>query len=120
MATAAPTTALPLLYNGIVPLSSNDHSNARIRRLNGIPQLAQTHAVPVTVDEFALVQRHFPIIFSAGDDPVPLALMGLNEGVNVFIDDEGKVTITLGTQQFFWLHVGDVPAAPAPPVGGAS
>jgi len=92
MATAAPTTALPLLYNGIVPLSSNDHSNARIRRLNGIPQLSQTHAVPVTVDEFALVQRHFPIIFSAGQDPVPLALMGLNEGVNTFIDAEGKPT----------------------------
>jgi maltose alpha-D-glucosyltransferase/alpha-amylase len=35
-------------------------------------------------------------------------------------DEEGKVTITLGTQQFFWLHVGDVPAAAAPAVGGAS
>ena len=90
MATAAPTGALPLLYNNIVPLSSNDHANARIRRMGGIPQLAQTHAIPVTVDEFALVQRHFPIIFSVGQDPVPLALMGLNEGVNTFINEEGR------------------------------
>ena len=35
-------------------------------------------------------QRHMPIVFSTGDSVVPLALAGLNEGVNVFVDDEGK------------------------------
>ncbi len=53
--------------------------------------IGQTHAIPVTVDEFGLAQRHFPIVFSIGDNPVPIALMGLNEGVNVFLDDEGSV-----------------------------
>ena len=48
------------------------------------------HAIPVTVDEFSLVQRHYPIVFSIGDSPVPLALMGLNEGVNVFLDEQGR------------------------------
>jgi hypothetical protein len=46
--------------------------------------------VPITIDEFVSVQRFCPIVFSVGENPVPLALMGLNEGVNVFIDDEGK------------------------------
>ena len=32
------------------------------------------------------------MIFSISDNPVPLALMGLNENVNVFFDDEGKLT----------------------------
>ena len=31
-----------------------------------------------------------PIVFSMGDNAVPLALTGLNEGVNVFVDEEGK------------------------------
>ena len=31
-----------------------------------------------------------PIVFSTGETAVPLALTGLNEGVNVFVDDEGK------------------------------
>jgi hypothetical protein len=44
------------------------------------------------VDEFASAQRFFPIIFSAGDSPVPLALLGLNEGVNVFMGEDGKFT----------------------------
>jgi len=53
-------------------------------------QVGRTHAIPVTVDEFTMVQRHYPIVFSVGDNPVPIALMGLNEGVNVFIDEEGR------------------------------
>src|SRR6476660_7080861 len=52
--------------------------------------IAKTHAIPVTVDEFGLAQRHYPIVFSIGDNPVPIALMGLNEGVNVFLDEDGR------------------------------
>jgi hypothetical protein len=61
----------------------------KIRRIESAPQMGTTHAVPVTVDEFALLQRHYPIVFSVGGDPVPLALMGLNEGSNVFLDATG-------------------------------
>ena len=90
MASAAPNTGLPVLYNQIEPISSQQHGSAKVRGLEALPALAQLHAVPVTVDEFSSVQRFFPIIFSIGDDPVPLALMGLNEGVNTFVDDNGK------------------------------
>jgi hypothetical protein len=37
-----------------------------------------------------LVQRHYPIVFSVGDNPIPIALFGLNEGVNVFLDEDGR------------------------------
>ena len=92
MATAAPTSGLPLLYKQLEPLNSQQHGNARVRRLTQIPELGNVHAVPLTIDEFALAQRHYPIIFSSGDEPVPLALMGLNEGVNTFIGEDGKIT----------------------------
>lgn len=91
MATAAPNSGLPLLYNQLEPLNSQQHGNARVRRLTHIPELGKVHAVPLTIDEFALAQRHYPIIFSSGNEPVPLALMGLNEGVNTFIDADGKM-----------------------------
>lgn len=91
MATA-PNPGLPLFYNELQPLSSNAHGAWKARRMENAPFLAQAHAVPLTVEEFALAQRHYPIVFSVGDNPVPLALMGLNEGVNVFVDDEGKLT----------------------------
>lgn len=89
MATEAPPQQLPLLYNQLEPLNSNAHGKMKIRRVDQAPVVGQTHAIPATVDEFALLQRHYPIVFSAGDTPVPLALMGLNEGVNVFLDEKG-------------------------------
>ena len=90
MATAPQPTNLPVLYKDLVPLSSEQHATWGTEALDGAHFLKDQHAVPVLVEEFVQVQRHFPIIFAAGDSPVPLALMGLNEGVNVFVDDNGK------------------------------
>ncbi len=93
MASTAPqNTNLPLLYNELIPLSSVEHADWKTKAIDSADFLRGHHAIPVTVDEFSMAQRHYPIIFSVGDNPVPLALMGLNEGVNTFIDDSGKVT----------------------------
>jgi hypothetical protein len=94
---SAPQQSLPLFYNQLEPLSSQVHGDFRIRVRDKAPFLAKQHAVPVTVEEFPLVQRYMPIVFSVGEDPVPLALMGLNEGVNTFFDEEG----TLLDQNFY-------------------
>jgi hypothetical protein len=91
MATAAPTQSLPLFYTALEALNVTQHGNMKVRPVEKATVIAQTHAVPATVDEFALLQRHYPIVFSVGDQPVPLALMGLNEGVNVFLDENGKL-----------------------------
>ncbi len=91
MATAPQNQGLPLFYNDLQPLSSELHANWRLRRADAAPFLAKQHAVPLTVEEFPLVQRHMPIVFSAGDDPVPLGLMGLNEGINVFFNEDGRM-----------------------------
>jgi hypothetical protein len=90
MATAAPNQNLPLFYNSLEPLNASQHANMKVRPMVRMPQMAQAHAVPVTVDEFSLVQRHYPIVFSVGENSVPIALMGLNEGVNVFLDEDGR------------------------------
>jgi len=90
MATQAPTN-LPLLYRGLEPLNRQAHGDKRLHRLDTIPGINEAHAVPVTVDEFMLAGRFYPIIFSAGEQPVPLALMGLHEGANTFFDAEGML-----------------------------
>ena len=90
MATQPPSNPLPVFYQGLQPLSSTQHANFKSRTADRAPFLVNNHAVPITVDEFVSVQRHCPIVFSSGEMPVPLALMGLNEGVNVYFDEEGK------------------------------
>ena len=89
MATAP--QSLPLFYNDLVPLSSQLHANFRVRQIDKVPFLIGQHAIPLTVDEFVLTQRFMPIVFSTGPEAIPLALMGLNEGVNVFVDNDGAL-----------------------------
>jgi hypothetical protein len=90
MATEAPNQTLPLLYNALEPLSSTVHGKMKLRIVESAPEIAKAHAIPVTIDEFPLLSRHYPIIFAVGENPVPLALMGLNEGANVFMDETGR------------------------------
>ena len=90
MATA-PQASLPLFYNDLMPLNSRDHSKYHAKATDSAKWLAGHHAIPLTVDEFPQAQRNFPIVFSSGANPLPLALMGLNEGVNVFVDENGKI-----------------------------
>ena len=91
MATQAPGAApMPLLYNGLDALNSGQHGKLKLKKKYNLPQVGKTHAVPVTVEEFTFVQRHYPIIFSAGDTSVPLALLGLNEGINTYFDADGR------------------------------
>jgi len=93
MATQAPTN-LPLLYRDLEPINRQAHGDKKLRRIDSVPELGSTHAIPVTVDEFMLAGRFYPVIFSTGDAPVPLALMGLHEGTNTFFDKDGKLTDT--------------------------
>ena len=84
-----PQAQLPLFYKDLMPLNSRDHGKWRARTVDKAEWLGQQHAIPLTVEEFPHAQRDYPIVFSAGDNPVPLALMGLNEGINVFFEDDG-------------------------------
>ena len=81
---------LPLFYKSLAPLSSQLHPNHVIKARNDLEFTRNTHAIPLTVDEFVVAQRFYPIVFSIGPNPVPLALVGLNEGVNVYLDAKGQ------------------------------
>jgi hypothetical protein len=88
---SAPQPTLPLFYNDLMPLNSRDHAKWRTRGIESAEFLRTAHAIPLTVDEFIEAQRDLPIVFSSGDEPLPLALMGLNEGINTYVDDAGKI-----------------------------
>jgi len=92
MASAPQAANLPMFYQDLMPLNSRDHANWSSRTTENAKWMVNQHAIPLTGEEFVHASRHYPVIFSVGDQPVPLALMGLNEDVNVFFDDEGKLT----------------------------
>lgn len=92
MASAPAPQNLPLFYKDLVPLNSNEHGDWKSKPMDSAAFMVGQHAIPLTVEEFVPASRHYPIIFSDSETPVPLALMGMNEGVNTFMDDEGKFT----------------------------
>ncbi|CAO1655030.1 SapC family protein [Parasphingorhabdus sp. NYA22] len=90
MASTPQAQALPMFYNDLVPLNSNEHAKWKIKGLDNASFMQSQHAIPITTDEFINAARNYPIVFSVGDNSVPLILMGLNEGVNTFMNDEGQ------------------------------
>jgi hypothetical protein len=90
MMASQPTAQLPLFYENLIPLTSELHADHGVVERKDLAFARATHAVPITVDEFVMAQRHYPIVFSDGADAVPLALVGLRDGENLFVDQDGK------------------------------
>ena len=88
---SAPQPQLPLFYNDLLPVNSKEHGDWKVSSFENASFLAEAHAIPLTVDEFVDAQRNYPIVFTAGENPLPIALFGLNEGVNTFVGDDGKL-----------------------------
>jgi hypothetical protein len=85
-----PEATLPLFYKSVAPLSSQTHATFGLKPRENLAFTKNTHAIPVTVDEFALCQRSFPIVFGLGEAAAPLALLGLQEGNNLYVDANGN------------------------------
>ncbi|MEQ1930339.1 MAG: SapC family protein [Parvularculaceae bacterium] len=50
---------------------------------------SKTRALPVNITEVALAQRHYPIVFTTKENPVMIAVVGVIDDVNLFVDDKG-------------------------------
>jgi hypothetical protein len=78
-----------LFYSKPEPLSPELHKNLGVKRTEGPFGFAKAgHAIPLTVGEFPLAAVSGPIIF-VGDEKLPLAVMGLNAGENMFVRPDG-------------------------------
>ena len=82
--TAAPS--LPLFYTKVVGVNPNLHGAVRLNRAAGYGFAAGAASIPVGLGEFGLVARHYPIVFAAGAIPAPVALVGINEVGNLYVD----------------------------------
>jgi hypothetical protein len=80
-----------LFYRQLEPLSLEKHRNLGVSQVaNPFAFLADTHLVPLTVDEFGLAAVCYPIIFDT-QSKTPLAVMGLRPGMNVFLGADGSL-----------------------------
>ena len=81
--------ALPMFYKSMVPLVDNQHRDIVIDTSPDYGFAAGGGAIPLLADEMAIAQANYPVVFSPGADPVPIAIIGLPQGGNRFVDNTG-------------------------------
>lgn len=83
-------TQPPYGYQGIVPLTKT-HKVQLLRGRQVSATLRSLSALPLSFTEFAPAVHDYPIIFISGDGGkslLAMALLGVESGQNLFIDDE--------------------------------
>lgn len=89
-AALGPISGTLLFYSTPEPLSKDVHGDLGVQRMDKPFAFAQAgHVVPLTVAEFTFAAISYPIIF-AGPEHLPLAVMGINTGENLFINEDGS------------------------------
>jgi hypothetical protein len=79
----------PVFYERPELLSAERHAGKSLATVSDHRFARATNTVPLTGAEFALAQRHYPIVFSDEQLPFPMAILGLRDAENLFVGTEG-------------------------------
>ena len=80
----------PLFYADPRPLTAAQYGGHGLRRPGNFRFAAHTHAAVLHAQEFRLAAAHFPIVFADDDSAMPLAVLGYQDGKNLFVDENGQ------------------------------
>jgi hypothetical protein len=86
--TASSAFGLPF-YQRPVALCGDAHRYRGLVPGGAFGFASKTVAIPLGAGEFFPAARHYPIVFSPGNQPTPLVITGLFEGHNLFVDGRG-------------------------------
>lgn len=79
-----------LFYKNPQPLNAEQHAGLGVKQIDQpFGFLRTAHAIPVTVTEFGMAATAYPIIF-VGDQRTPVVAMGVRQGENLFVRDDGQ------------------------------
>lgn len=87
---ATRNSALPLFYSKPVPLSAPRHAGKHMANKITYEFARRNNSVPINAVEFALTSKQYPIVFTSSDPVAAVAVFGLKEGQNLFVDDKGE------------------------------
>lgn len=80
-----------LLYKEIKALNRDEHRGLKLKSTGDCQFAAETHIVPLAGLEFFQAARAYPIVFiGEGDTLSPIALLGLKEGHNSYLEADGQ------------------------------
>jgi len=84
----------PALYNNIVPITAEQHGGMYLDRVDNFSYAKDLGFVYVFCMEFIRAAKEYPIVFSVASGEVfPVAMLGLRNDQNVFLDEAGNWTV---------------------------
>jgi len=81
------------MFKQLVPVNKEQHKNLKVKQIDGFEFARDFHIASLMVHEFARAASVYPIVFiedKARDEFRPVVLLGLEEGKNLFVGDDGK------------------------------
>lgn len=89
MAGAPQLSGNVLFYSKPEPLTKEHHGSMGVKRSDTPYAFTRSaNVVPLVVTEFTPAALSYPVIF-AGDAKLPVAVLGITNGENLFVDDRG-------------------------------
>jgi hypothetical protein len=83
-------TALPLFYKKPIALDKKAHAGFSLTKDLTFDFAAKVNAVPVTMIELPNIMQFYPVAFSAAAPATPLAILGLRDNENLFVNEKGE------------------------------
>ena len=89
---AAPPTEgqMPMFYEKPTLLRAEDHGDLAFSGVSDYGFAREVNSVPLNGVEFPLAQRTYPVVFSDDDSCFPVAILGLRQNRNLFVDAAGQ------------------------------
>ena len=81
--------SLPLFFTRVEGVNPALHPDLTLDRATGYAFAAKAQSVPLGLSELETAAQHYPVLFTTGPEPTPVALLGLQEGRNLFVMGQG-------------------------------
>lgn len=83
---------LPLFYKQPTPLDSKRHAKIGLKKNFGLGFTSQVNAVPINLIEMPQICHYYPIAFSPDESATPVAILGLRDNENLFLNGKKEWT----------------------------
>jgi len=80
------------IYKNPIFLNSVTHKSVKVAPVTEYKFAGQLNSVVIVGQEFLEAAKFYPVVFTKGqnDEIIPVALLGLRNSENLFVDDKGK------------------------------
>lgn len=83
-------SGMPLFYTNPTPLDAKKHAKLGLKKNFGFDFTRNINAVPVNMIEMTQICHHYPIAFSPDASATPVAILGLRDNENLFVQPDGR------------------------------